>query len=42
MGNSTRFLSLLLILVLIVPLFAQSKQEDDRIYDLVRHYEAGE
>ena len=36
MGNSTRFLSLLLVLVLIVPLFAQGNHEDDRIYDLVR------
>jgi len=37
MGNSyTRLFSLLLILVLIVPLFAQSTHEDDRIYDAVR------
>jgi hyperosmotically inducible periplasmic protein len=35
MGNLMRALSLLLILVLITPLFAQSKQEDDRIYDAV-------
>jgi hyperosmotically inducible periplasmic protein len=35
MGNLMRALSLLLILVLIAPLFAQSKQEDDRIYDAV-------
>lgn len=31
-----RYLSLLLILVLIAPLFAQANHEDDRIYDEVR------
>jgi len=31
-----RYLSLLLILVLIAPLFAQNSHEDDRIYDQVR------
>ena len=31
-----RYLSLLLILVLIVPLFAQGTPNDDRIYDDVR------
>jgi osmotically-inducible protein OsmY len=31
-----RYLSLLLILVLIAPLFAQTNHEDDRIYDEVR------
>ncbi|MGD1091439.1 MAG: BON domain-containing protein [Bryobacteraceae bacterium] len=31
-----RYLSLLLILVLIAPLFAQNTHEDDRIYDDVR------
>jgi hyperosmotically inducible protein len=37
MGNSyTRLLIPLLLLVLIVPLFAQSTHEDDRIYDTVR------
>jgi osmotically-inducible protein OsmY len=35
-STRTRFLSLLLILVLIVPLFAQNSRDDDRIYDAVR------
>jgi osmotically-inducible protein OsmY len=35
-STRTRLASLLLILVLIVPLFAQGAHEDDRIYDAVR------